>query len=669
VSAKKRRRLSPIPHEYRGLILDEFQRQAIWYLQHNTSTLVSAPTGTGKTLIADFLVERTIEAKERLIYTAPIKALVNQKYREFSRRHGKKYLGIVTGDVSFQQDAPVVIMTTEILRNMLVREDSRVAGTGWVIFDEIHYLNHPERGTVWEEAILFLPKGTHILGLSATIPNANQLGAWIESISQPMAVVEHRERSVPLRHMYFNNHCQAVESRDFLQAMVEGPSLDADTKGGTLNWDELYLNHSSAKGNRSLTTHLDLVRFVAANRLFPCLYFVFSREGCEEKAKELSSTADYLSPREKEAIRVTIRHTLREAGLTANDIPRYGVWQKQWLRGIGVHHAGLLPLVREITENLLERRLLKVIYATETFAVGVNMPVRTVCFDTLVKYDGEELRPLTHNEYFQMAGRAGRRGWDKLGTAISRMDAITPKLPAWDENQIEPIRSRINISFNLIVNLLARFTPQEIEILLGKTLSNFQNDQGFPEARGTAHLLDDFNGKWVLLQELGYLKETELLPKGDICRNIYVQEILVTELVAGKLIDELEPADLAGLAAAIVYSPRSDDPTFTLSPPRWMPTIDLIQEKLCKIDHHRLATPFALYPAIAPAITAWTKGLSLNDIMKKHPLDPGDLVGVCRQSIDLLRQIMTTINSRQTRDKLTTAITALDRGVVRVAVN
>ena len=670
MAARKRHRRNPIPYKYRGLVLDEFQQQAIWYLQHDTSTLVSAPTGTGKTLIADFLVEKTIEAKQRLIYTAPIKALVNQKYREFFRRHGKQHVGIVTGDVSYQQAAPVVVMTTEILRNMLIRSDTTVSSISWVIFDEIHYLNHPERGTVWEEAILFMPRATKILGLSATIPNADQLGAWVESVSQPVAIVEHATRAVPLRHMYFNSQCQAVEMGDFIQAMVESPSVGADTKGGTLSWDELSLasRHPAARSPRGpLTTHLDLVHYVATSGLFPCLYFAFSREGCEEKAKELATHVNYLSRKEKEAVRVTVRRKLQETGLTANDIPKYGTWQRQWLRGIGVHHAGLLPLVREITENLLERRLLKVIYATETFAVGVNMPVRTVCFDTLVKFDGEELRPLTQHEYFQMAGRAGRRGWDKLGTVISRMDHVSPdQLPVWDETDIEPIHSRISISFNMVVNLLARFTPQEIEVLLDKTLSSFQSQQGLIEIRSADELMDDFKEKWILLQKLGYIEGTELLSKGRICRNIYVQEILVTELIASGLIHELSPSDLAGLVAAIIYSPRSSDPTFTLSPPRWMPAVDLINERSCRIDITQLATPFSIYPAISPAISGWAKGLSLGDVLKKHPLDPGDLVSVCRQSIDLLRQILSAASHQQDRNRLNEAIARLDRGVVRV---
>ncbi len=335
-----------------------------------------------------------------------------------------------------------------------------------------------------------------------------------------------------------------------------------------------------------------------------------------------------------------------------------------------MHHAGLLPIVREITEHLLERRLLKVIYATETFAVGVNMPVRTVCFDTLVKYDGEEVRYLTQHEYFQMAGRAGRRGWDRQGTVISRVsDALPTALPIWNEGSVEPISSRLHISFNMVVNLLARFEPDNIEIFLAKTLSSFQCQEGVPEARSRAELMDDFQAKWALLQKLEYLNGTELLAKGQICRNIYVQEILVTELIAGGLIENLEPADLAGLAAAIVYSPKAGDPDFTLSPPSWAPAVDLIYERLNKIDPQRLAAGFSVYPVISPVIAGWAEGMGLQDVLKKHPLDPGDLVAVCRQSIDLLRQIQIAVPQPSLREKVTEAINRLDRGVVRVTAD
>jgi superfamily II RNA helicase len=244
------------------------------------------------------------------------------------------------------------------------------------------------------------------------------------------------------------------------------------------------------------------------------------------------------------------------------------------------------------------------------------------------------------------------------------------QLPVWNEDDLEPIHSRINISFNLVVNLLGRFTANEIETLLARTLASFQERSKSPressQSRSFRGLMADFNAKWAMLQLLGYVDGTRLLPRGRICRRIYVQEILITELIAGGLIKELEPWDLAGLAAAIVHSPRSGAPSFSLSPLKWMAAVDLVRERLKKADPNGLMVPSSLYPPIAPAITAWAQGASLSSILKKHPLDPGDLVSVCRQSIDLLRQIITAIGEEANQYRIGEAIAMLDRGVVRV---
>lgn len=670
----QRQRRNRLPYKYHGLVLDEFQAQAIWYLQHDTSTLVSAPTGTGKTLIADFLMKMVIEAGYRAVYTAPIKALVNQKYREFSRHYGKEKIGIITGDVSHQPDANIVVMTTEILRNMLLRNDDRLQGMRWVVFDEIHYLNHPERGTVWEEAILFLPRRMHLLGLSGTIPNAREVGDWIESIHEPVAVISHSERAVPLRHLYFNGRCQAVERSELMRAMAEMPGVEKDTKGGTLGLHEITAGgpqHNRSRQYRDETRHLDIISYVARNGLFPCIYFVFSRQGCEKKAEELAFHANYLNQKEKETVRVTVRRQLRELDLTPEDIPHFDTFYNQWLRGIAVHHAGLLPAVRQIAENLLERRILKVIYATETFAVGVNMPVRTVCFDTLEKYDGEELRLLTQQEYFQMAGRAGRRGCDKIGTVISPIELShlqAGELPTWDVTAVEPIGSHIHISFNMVVNLLDRFTPAEVKSLLGKTLASFQQKLGRKDSRSAQALFSDFSAKQKLLQTLDYLDGNTLKDKGRICQNIYIQELLVTELVAEGLIQKQNAADLSSLAAAIIHTPRQDEPHFTLSPPAWLAPVELVCERLRRQDKDGLAGPFRVHAAIAPIVAAWANGASLQDILQEYPIAPGDFVTLCRQTIDLLRQIASVLPHRSERQRVYEAIKNLDRGVVRVNI-
>jgi superfamily II RNA helicase len=378
---RKRNALAPYPYKFRGLVLDDFQAQAIMRLRQGTSTLVAAPTGTGKTLIADYLVDMCLQQEQRIVYTGPIKALVSQKYRNFKQSFGKGRVGIMTGDISINPDAPVVVMTTEIFRNMLLQGAAGLKDVAWVIFDEIHYLDHEERGAVWEEAIMLMSPGMRLLGLSATIPNAKQIGAWIEYVHQdPTAVIEHHERAVPLVHLYFNQVCQAVprESllRSYVNAVMPGHD-DLDTKAGALDFAEVW-NAPRVRGYRERTSHLDVISYVASNRLFPCIYFVFSRRLCQQKATELARRSNFLSGKEREIVRIAVKRTLEELHLNRSQIPEIDAMEEQWRQGIAIHHAGLLPAVKRIVEVLLERKVLRVVYATETFAVGVNMPVRSV---------------------------------------------------------------------------------------------------------------------------------------------------------------------------------------------------------------------------------------------------------------------------------------------------
>ena len=314
---KRNRSQSDLLYQFRGLVLDEFQRQAVWYLRKDTSLLVCAPTGTGKTLIADYLVDMTLKAGGRLIYTAPIKALVNQKFQEFSRQFGRDQVGIVTGDVSENNNASLVVMTTEVLRNMLM-QDRLPDGLGWVVFDEIHYLDHPERGTVWEEAILLLPKSVGILGLSATIPNATEIANWIERVHRPIAVVSHDQRAVPLQHLYFTGDNQPVTHRELVAHFA---SDEFDPKAGTIPVEDRYWERGWHQSFGS-SHHLDLINYVIGQRLLPCLYFVFSRRGCEARAEQLARSVNFLKPQEKRAVEVTVRRTIQDRGYQSRRYPQ-----------------------------------------------------------------------------------------------------------------------------------------------------------------------------------------------------------------------------------------------------------------------------------------------------------------------------------------------------------
>ncbi|NLG83630.1 MAG: DEAD/DEAH box helicase, partial [Firmicutes bacterium] len=444
---------------YRDFILDDFQVEAIGHINEGKSVLVSAPTGVGKTLIADYLIDRAILRGDRIIYTAPIKALSNQKFKEFKALYGPERVGIITGDVVINPLADVAIMTTEIFRNILHQDPGRLTGISHVIFDEIHYLSDEDRGTVWEESIIFMPAEMRLLGLSATIPNAEELAAWIAEIKgHEVAVVKKRERAVPLHHHLYERHLgptNMAEVKKYLDRATEDPAVAAAV--------------------RQSTRHVDLIKYVAKNRGLPCLYFVFSRRLCEEMAYELAGLRSFLNPEETILVEALVEKYYAEYGL--NELKHLVEVKGVLARGIAFHHAGLLPALKEIVETLFGLGLIKVMYATETFAVGINYPVKTVCFDSPTKFDGFTFRPMTTLEYFQMAGRAGRRGIDPRGTVYLLVDFPrfrAAEYPSTREEDILPLESRFELSFNTVLNLKRRYKTEEIHLILDRNFATFQ---------------------------------------------------------------------------------------------------------------------------------------------------------------------------------------------------
>lgn len=442
---------------YRGYRLDPFQQEAIAHLRQNLSVLVAAPTGVGKTLIADWLVETLVNAGREVVYTAPIKALSNQKFREFKNLLGEDSVGIITGDVVLNPESPLRIMTTEIFRNMLHEDPERLANVSYVIFDEIHYLSDEDRGTIWEESLIFLPERMRFLGLSATIPNAGELAEWIQAIhGQEVKVVRQTTRIVPLEHHLF-------------AAGVGTGNLDQLAQTAA-KWQE---EHPGAKGPTS--THLDLLAHVQRRRQLPCLYFVFSRRQCEVKAAELAQRVSFVPPRVSREIErrfdaAVERYAIGKLGMVRE-------LRRCLSRGIGFHHAGLLPVLKEVVELLFQDKLISVLYCTETFSVGLNMPVKTVCFDSGMKYSSQGFRTMTTMEYFQMAGRAGRRGIDRKGYVYTLVDLARFRredFPRVDERAVEPLRSQFAVSYNSVLNMLLNYPEEEIEGLLSRSFASFQ---------------------------------------------------------------------------------------------------------------------------------------------------------------------------------------------------
>ena len=379
--------------KYRNFTLDKFQEDAINAMDAGDSVVVSAATGTGKTLIADYVIQKAITENVKAVYTAPIKALSNQKFREFKALYGDK-VGMLTGDIVINPGGSILIMTTEIYRNMLAEQSPDIADIKYVIFDEIHFINDIERGTVWEESIIFSPNSVRFLCLSATIPNYQQFADWISSIKEHnVQTVNYMKRAVPLNHLCYDIEL-GITTIDQVQKVTGGKRPPRPSKSQS---------RDKRKQRPQTPSHIELIKELEIKEQLPAIFFSFSRALCEKRAKELSKKRSFANPAEyKQIVEITNAHmtdAIKHMHSTRD-------LKEVLAKGIGVHHAGMLPKQKEIVELLFDKGLLKVLYATETFAVGINMPAKTVCFGSLEKYDGISFRLLNSKEYFQLARRA-----------------------------------------------------------------------------------------------------------------------------------------------------------------------------------------------------------------------------------------------------------------------
>ena len=450
-----------IVRTYRGFTLDPFQQEAVEYIDKNQSVLVAAPTGVGKTLVADYVIEKIYKEGGRVVYTAPINALSNQKLKEFKAHVGEEAVGILTGDVVINPDAPILIMTTEIFRNMLQESPERVSDVRYVIFDEIHYIDDPQRGSVWEESLIFMPHTMRFLGLSATIPNVDQLASWIQEIQgQEIQIVTASERVVPLKHALFERSLGITTMGRIKKKYRRFIGMPR----------HILLSEELVKP----TTHLDLINEIKDNYL-PCLFFTFSRRKCESNALELGEHHDFLDSEQKAQVReIMERITDRYPDIKSERWPNM---RRLLLKGIGYHHAGMLPVLKDIVEELFTHRLISVLYCTETFAVGLNFPCKTVCFDSSTKWDGVSFRPISNREYFQMAGRAGRRGIDTEGFVFTIVDLSyfdPSQFPSMKEHEIEPLQSQFALTYNSILNLIKNYEEEDIHRILGQNFATYQ---------------------------------------------------------------------------------------------------------------------------------------------------------------------------------------------------
>ena len=620
---------------------DPFQLKAIQAVDEEKSVLVSAPTGAGKTAIAEYAIVKALSRNERVIYTSPIKALSNQKYRDFSTLYPGQ-VGILTGDVTLNADSPLVIMTTEIYRNQLFEDPERLKNTSWVIFDEVHYLDDPERGTVWEEAIMFSPPQVRFLALSATAPNIEELADWIRSIlDHPIEVIIESHRPVPLVH-YFQ--CQGLILDDPRALRREG-YLGRDI------WPRHHREDFSSHGRKSFQRRGgyqqflrakpnrmdDLVRHITQEKRLPCLYFSFGRKRTEELAWE-QEKHDFLSADEKKKVETLFEELCRRYDLSHE--PSAVDMRRLVSRGIAFHRAGMLPTLKEVIEQLFTSKLIKFIFTTETFALGINMPAKTVVFDELRKFYGTGFGFLRTRDFFQMAGRAGRRGMDEAGFVYSRVNPHELPFPTLQRilyGKPEPIESQFNSCYATLLNLYAQFGSKLLEIY-PRSFHFYQSNKKHRQRKAAS-----MESKLELLREMGYLAGEKLSLKGHFASWMYGYELMLSEMLDEGYLETLDEIKLSALLAALVFEPRKNQICGELSPNLQSvqkKTVQTLKKILLKEAAHKVYPPTKdAHFHLAAALEAWMAGATFSEIQRHTIADEGEIVRYFRMVIQLLRQL------------------------------
>ncbi|XP_065657387.1 exosome RNA helicase MTR4 isoform X2 [Hydra vulgaris] len=524
-------------------ILDPFQQEAIRCLDNNQSVLVSAHTSAGKTVIAEYAIAMSLQKRQRVIYTTPIKALSNQKYREMYEEF--QDVGLMTGDVTINPNASVIIMTTEILRSMLYRGSEIMREVAWVVFDEIHYMRDKERGVVWEETIILLPDNVRHVFLSATIHNARQFAEWIAYLhKQPCHVVYTDFRPTPLQHYIYPSggdglHLVVDEKGDFreenfnkaMSSLQDQSTVEGNAQGKT----------KKGKGNQTGSNVYKIVKMIMERNYAPVIIFSFSKKECEGYALQMSKL-DFNTAEEKKLVGEVFKNAIDCLSDDDKKLPQVEHVLPLLKRGIGIHHGGLLPILKEVIEILFSEGLIKALFATETFALGLNMPARTVLFTSARKFDGKDYRWITSGEYIQMSGRAGRRGIDERGIVIMIVDEkLEPEIgKGLLKGQSDPLNSAFRLTYNMVLNLL-RLEEINPEFMLEKSFYQFQNYSAIPEMIDKIKRLESKRDAIEIPNEdsvMSYYKIRQQLKKlsSEMLEYIHQPKYLLPFLQPGRLV-------------------------------------------------------------------------------------------------------------------------------------
>jgi superfamily II RNA helicase len=686
-----------------GFGLDAFQIEALDALDRGSSVLVSAPTGSGKTLVAAYGVHRARAAGRKAFYTTPLKALSNQKFAELCAEHGDDQVGLLTGDASVRPGAPIVVMTTEVLRNMLLTGSPQLRDLGAVVLDEVHFLQDPYRGGVWEEVLILTPPDVIFICLSATVANARVLGEWLASVRGALEVVVERHRPIDLHHHV------ALERRNdkepILVDLLDGRGLSAEgrridsllrsSRGHRANaagssWQG---RHHAAQSPIRSPRRTEVIELLEAKDLLPCIYFIFSRAGCEDAVRlcvrEGVRLLDRSSRRRTRAIAESCTEDLGDEDLEALG---WHEWLEALESGVAAHHAGLVPSMKLAVEQCFLEGLLGAVFATETLALGVNMPARTVVIERFNKFGNAGRATLTSGEYAQLTGRAGRRGLDDEGHAVV---VFSPDTEFADMSRVAlapppDLHSTFQPTYNLTANLVGRFDRATAHELLSRSYAQFEADRRAGPARRP--LTEALAKRLAVLEELGYVDGWSLTERGSLLRGVYHQsDLLVAEALCEGLLDELEPSLLAAVLSGFVFEPRrarraGHGPRAAATRPHHAKDrlgqkrrelldararrLALVATRLLGLEHIHVV-PHTRLPELqaGAAIAAWARGAPLGDALAVVARDagevaPGDFVRVVRQVADLCEQVGRLATSEATRAAADEAATLLVRSVV-----
>ncbi len=593
--------------------LDDFQVRACKELEAGRGVLVAAPTGSGKTLVGEFAVHLALSQGRKCFYTTPIKALSNQKYGDLVRRYGADRVGLLTGDNTINGEAPIVVMTTEVLRNMLYAGSSTLAGLGFVVMDEVHYLADRFRGAVWEEVIIHLPESVALVSLSATVSNAEEFGEWLATVRGETSTIVEERRPVPLyqhvmvgRRIYdlfkdedgsVNPDLMRIARDDWRSARTR----DHRSKRGTPP------NRGGARGQGArrdlMPSRYDVVERLDSQGLLPAIYFVFSRIGCDAAVNQcLHANLRLTTPEEQREIRAFVEERCRNIPDEDLHVLGYHDFLDGLTRGVAAHHAGMLPTFKECVEELFANGLCRVVFATETLALGINMPARSVVIEKLSKWNGETHADITPGEYTQLTGRAGRRGIDVEGHGVVLwQQGFDPKAVAGlASTRTYPLKSSFRPSYNMAVNLVHQVGRQTARELLESSFAQFQADkavvglarqlrkaeealEGYAEA-ATCHL-GDFMEYSAVRRRLSDAESAQARARKADRRDEVVASL--EALRPGDVI-EVPAGKFAGMAVVIDPGMRSDRD----GPRPYVLTADRNARRLSMVDFPVPVEPF-----------------------------------------------------------------------------